>query len=77
MEVFLPGKGGPAIQPHLQSKPELANKGWRDSGNRTGLNRLKAIFQDLGIPVTAVINSDAVKDPKIAALLEDAQVNAS
>ena len=40
VEVFLPGKGGPGIQPHLQSVPEVANKGWRDYGNRRGLARL-------------------------------------
>merc|ERR1719401_1221906 len=61
VEVFLPGCGGPAIQPHLQSSPELANKGWRDYGNRRGLQRLSQMFKDLGIPATAVINSEAAQ----------------
>mmetsp|Transcript_68799 Transcript_68799/g.149738 ORF Transcript_68799/g.149738 Transcript_68799/m.149738 type:complete len:500 (-) Transcript_68799:257-1756(-) len=61
VEVFLPGCGGPGIQPHLQSSPEVANSGWRDYGNRRGLRRLVQMFSGLGIPATAVINSDAAK----------------
>ena len=73
LEVFTPGKGGPSIQPHLQSNPELANKGWRDSGNKNGLGRLVSIFKKLEIPVTAVVNSDAVKNHReIASMLRDA-----
>lgn len=61
VEVFEPGRGGPSIQPHLQSVPEIANKGWRDYGNRCGLQRLARMFTSLEIPATAVINSEAVK----------------
>lgn len=77
VEVFLPGKGGPAIQPHLQSTPELANKGWRDYGNKRGLSRLVSVLKKLQIPATAVINSDAVLNhPDIADLLSEAQSTA-
>jgi len=61
LQVFMPGNRGPAIQ-HLQSVPEVANSGWRDYGNKRGLQRLVSMFKNLGIPVTAVINSEAAKD---------------
>jgi len=70
VEVFLPGCGGPGIQPHLQSTPEVANKGWRDYGNRRGLQRLAQAFKALGVPATAVINSDAAKLPFVAQALK-------
>ena len=62
LQVFVSGNRGPAIQPHLQSVPEVANSGWRDYGNKRGLQRLVSMFKHLGIPVTAVINSEAAKD---------------
>jgi len=71
VEVFAPGCGGPGIQPHLRSVPEVANKGWRDYGNRCGLRRLVNMFQSLGLPATAVINSDAAKVPAVAAVLKE------
>eukprot|EP00913_Durusdinium_trenchii_P007617 g7156.t1 len=52
VEVFVPGCGGPAIQPHLQSVPELANRGWRDYGNRRGLQRLASMFKDCKHSIT-------------------------
>jgi len=70
VEVFKPGCGGPGIQPHLQSVPEVANKGWRDYGNRRGLQRLAAMFQRLEIPATAVINSEAAKLDYVAQALK-------
>ena len=39
VEVFVPGAGGPGVQPHLASMPEIANSGWRDYGNRAGARR--------------------------------------
>mmetsp|Transcript_44815 Transcript_44815/g.129632 ORF Transcript_44815/g.129632 Transcript_44815/m.129632 type:complete len:510 (-) Transcript_44815:147-1676(-) len=71
VEVFAPGCGGPAIQPHLQSVPEVANKGWRDYGNRRGLQRLSEMFKSLGVPATAVINSDAAKLDYVAKVLKE------
>ncbi|CAE8686885.1 unnamed protein product, partial [Polarella glacialis] len=71
VEVFLPGCGGPGIQPHLQSVPEIANKSWRDYGNRRGLQRLSQMFKDLGIPATAVINSEAAKVDFVAKALKE------
>eukprot|EP00440_Ansanella_granifera_P019156 gb/GFBE01020810.1/.p1 GENE.gb/GFBE01020810.1/~~gb/GFBE01020810.1/.p1 ORF type:complete len:505 (+),score=122.23 gb/GFBE01020810.1/:1-1515(+) len=71
VEVFTPGCGGPAIQPHLQSVPELANKGWRDYGNRRGLQRLSQMFKELGVSATAVINSEAAKLDFVAKALKE------
>ncbi|CAK9036605.1 Chitin deacetylase 1 [Durusdinium trenchii] len=70
VEVFVPGSRGPAIQPHLQSTPEVANRGWRDYGNTRGLKRLVEMFKELGLPATAVINSEAVKDEDVAKVLK-------
>lgn len=69
VEVFVPGAGGPSIQPHLCSQPELANSGWRDYGNNCGLERLIRMTQKLGISATAVVNSDALKSESIVQLL--------
>jgi len=58
IECFLAGRGGPAIQPHLASAPEIANSGWRDYGNRAGVARLARVFEASGLPATAALNSD-------------------
>jgi len=71
VEVFVPGSGGPGIQPHLHSTPEIANKGWRDYGNRRGLQRLVRTFKALGVPATAVINSEAVQLDAVSAALKE------
>merc|ERR1719343_1171301 len=70
VEVFALGCGGPGIQPHLQSVPEVANKGWRDYGNRRGLQRLSDMFKALEIPATAVINSEAAQLENVAKALK-------
>mmetsp|Transcript_47353 Transcript_47353/g.124977 ORF Transcript_47353/g.124977 Transcript_47353/m.124977 type:complete len:505 (+) Transcript_47353:85-1599(+) len=69
VEVFAPGAGGPGIQPHLQSRPELANSGWRDYGNRRGLERLSAMLKALGVKATAVVNSEAAQVEGVAKIL--------
>ena len=51
VEVFVPGAGGPGVQPHLNSVPEVANSGWRDYGNRSGLRRLVQLFEELRDPI--------------------------
>ncbi|MEM7556628.1 MAG: polysaccharide deacetylase family protein [Cyanobacteria bacterium P01_A01_bin.84] len=58
VEHFTFGKLGTAIQPHLNSHPEIANYGWRDYGNRVGIWRLLTLFADLNIPVTAAVNGE-------------------
>ena len=71
VEVFVSGAGGPGVQPHLSSVPEVANSGWRDYGNRSGLRRLVRLFEELGLPATAVVNSEAAARPEIAAALRE------
>jgi peptidoglycan/xylan/chitin deacetylase (PgdA/CDA1 family) len=58
IEHFTFGKLGTAIQPHLNSYPEIANYGWRDYGNRIGIWRLLELLADLRIPVTAALNGE-------------------
>jgi peptidoglycan/xylan/chitin deacetylase (PgdA/CDA1 family) len=58
VEHFTFGKLGTAIQPHLNSYPEIANYGWRDYGNRVGIWRLLELFAQLEIPVTAAVNGE-------------------
>ncbi len=61
VEHFTFGKLGTAIQPHLNSYPEIANYGWRDYGNRVGIWRLFDLFSVLKIPVTAAVNGEICK----------------
>merc|ERR1712098_75016 len=73
VEVFIPNRGGPGIQPHLKSDPEVANFGWREYGSRAGCARLAGLFKDLGIPATAVINSDVVAgEPQLVDIIKEA-----
>jgi peptidoglycan/xylan/chitin deacetylase (PgdA/CDA1 family) len=58
IEHFTFGKLGTALQPHLNSYPEIANYGWRDYGNRIGIFRLFDFFQELNFPVTAALNAE-------------------
>ncbi|MBG1244353.1 polysaccharide deacetylase family protein [Nostoc sp. NZL] len=58
VEHFSFGTLGTAIQPHLNSYPEIANYGWRDYGNRVGIWRLFELFAELEIPVTAAVNGE-------------------
>ncbi|MBF2064855.1 MAG: polysaccharide deacetylase family protein [Calothrix sp. C42_A2020_038] len=58
VEHFTFGKFGTAIQPHLNSQPEIANYAWRDYGNRVGIWRLFELFAELEIPVTAAVNGE-------------------
>ncbi|WP_042342286.1 polysaccharide deacetylase family protein [Calothrix sp. PCC 7507] len=58
VEHFTFGKLGTAIQPHLNSYPEIANYSWRDYGNRVGIWRLFELFAELEIPVTAAVNGE-------------------
>lgn len=62
VEVFPFRRGGPALQPHLASDPEIANYAWRDYGNRVGIWRMFELFDDLGVPVTAAMNAATCSD---------------
>ncbi|KAL9186068.1 hypothetical protein ACHAXT_005306 [Thalassiosira profunda] len=70
VESFDPDKFGPSVQPHLNtSQPELANRGWRDYGNRQGLKRLGILFGQHDIPCTAVVSSDLADNAEVMTLL--------
>ena len=55
IELFRPDRpvvaGGPVPDPQAY--------GWRDYGNRVGVWRLVELLDDLGVPVTAIVNSGA------------------
>jgi nicotinamidase-related amidase/ureidoglycolate hydrolase len=71
VESFNLGTFGPSVQPHLnQSHPEIANRGWRNYGNKRGLQRLAKIFQKHGIRCTAVVSSDLVAKQEVMSLLQ-------
>lgn len=70
VESFGPTSFGPSVQPHLnKTRPELANRGWREYGNKRGLKRLGKMFSQHGIPCTAVVSSDLVDDDDVMSLL--------
>ncbi|YAF95581.1 MAG: polysaccharide deacetylase family protein [Nodularia sp. CChRGM 3473] len=71
VEHFTFGKLGTAIQPHLNSHPEIANYAWRDYGNRVGIWRLLELFAALEIPVTAAVNGEICQFyPEIMAAMQ-------
>mmetsp|Transcript_23074 Transcript_23074/g.48755 ORF Transcript_23074/g.48755 Transcript_23074/m.48755 type:complete len:812 (+) Transcript_23074:2048-4483(+) len=63
---------GPSVQPHLNKyHPEIANRGWRDYGNKRGLDRISKMFKNHGIRCTAVVSSDLVYDNELMSKLRD------
>lgn len=55
-------KFGISIQPHLnKNNPDVANEGWRNSGNQFGLPRMLNLLEDLNIPFDACLNSDVLE----------------
>jgi allantoinase len=58
IEHYLPGRPGPAIQPHLAHGRDIANSGWREYGNRVGIWRILGLFDDLGIPFSAALSAE-------------------
>ena len=71
VERFNPSVFGPSVQPHLnKSHPEIANQGWRDYGNKRGLDRMGRMFKKHGIRCTAVVSSDLVEDNDVMAQLQ-------
>jgi len=52
----------------LGTVPDPMAYGWRDYGNRVGIWRLMDIFDEVGIPVTGILNSDVCTEhPEIIA----------
>lgn len=58
IEYFVPGRPGPALQPHLVRGLDIANSGWRRYGERSGVWRLLRLFDGLGLPATAALDAE-------------------
>jgi allantoinase len=58
IEHFVPGRPGPALQPHLSGGLDVANAGWRRYGERSGVWRLLRLFDELGLPATAALDAE-------------------
>lgn len=61
LEVFAFGAGLGAELAPGGPQPDVLNHGWRDYGNRVGAWRLKELFDDLGLPVSVLLNSDVYR----------------
>ena len=71
VESFNLGAFGPSVQPHLnQSQPEIANRGWRNYGNKRGLQRLAKMFNQHGIRCTAIVSSDLTANKEVMSVLQ-------
>jgi nicotinamidase-related amidase/ureidoglycolate hydrolase len=74
VESFNSGVFGPSVQPHLnQSHPEIANSGcsgWRNYGNKRGLQRLAKMFNQHNIRCTAVVSSDLTAKKEVMSVLQ-------
>ncbi|MEM6974099.1 MAG: polysaccharide deacetylase family protein [Pseudomonadota bacterium] len=61
LECFAFGEGlGAELAPGRApggSEPDVLNYAWRDYGNRVGVWRMLELFDRLGLPVTALVNS--------------------
>ncbi len=58
IERFRPGL---PVEAGAGPVPDPLGHGWRDYGNRVGIWRLMDLFDDLGIRVSGIINSDAAR----------------
>ena len=66
VETFSEDEFGPSAQPHLnRTQPEIANKGWRNYGNKQGLKRLGNLFAQHDISCTAVVSSDLAEESHV------------
>ncbi len=57
LETFAFGEGLGAELAPGGPQPDVLNHGWRDYGNRVGAWRLRDLFDELGLPVSVLINS--------------------
>jgi allantoinase len=62
VEHYFIDRPGMSITPGSASfVPDPLNAGWRDYGLRVGIWRMSDIFQQHGVPMTALLNSDVCK----------------
>jgi peptidoglycan/xylan/chitin deacetylase (PgdA/CDA1 family) len=57
LEHFAFGEGLGAELAPGGPQPDVLNYAWRDYGNRVGVWRMLALFEDLSLPVTVLLNS--------------------
>lgn len=57
LEHFSFGEGFGASLAPSGPQPDVLNYAWRDYGNRVGVWRMLDLFNDLGLPVAALVNS--------------------
>jgi hypothetical protein len=68
IEYFVPGRPGPALQPHLVHGLDIANAGWRRYGEHAGVWRLLDLFAAVDLPVTAALDAETcLRRPDVAA----------
>lgn len=58
LECFAFGEGLGAELAPGGPEPDVLNYAWRDYGNRVGAWRLLELFEDLGLPCTALVNAE-------------------
>ncbi len=58
LECFSFGEGLGAELAPGGPQPDVLNYAWRDYGNRVGVWRMLELFDRLGVPKTALVNSD-------------------
>ena len=58
LECFSFGEGLGAELAPGGPQPDVLNYAWRDYGNRVGVWRILELFDRLGVPTTALVNSD-------------------
>ena len=75
LEWFSFGEGLGAELAPGGPQPDVLNYAWRDYGNRVGVFRLAALFGDLNLPVTLLVNSEMFRHaPQAIAAFADAEI---
>lgn len=62
LETFHFGEGLGAELAPGGPQPDVMNYAWRDYGNRVGAFRMADLFDELGLPLSVLVNSDLYED---------------
>ena len=72
LEHFAFGEGAGAELAPAVEQPDVLNYAWRDYGNRVGVWRMIELFDRLGMPCTALVNSEMYEvAPEVVAAFRD------
>lgn len=75
LEWFSFGEGLGAELAPGGPQPDVLNYAWRDYGNRVGVFRLAALFAELNVPVSLLVNSDMyMQAPQAIAAFPGAEI---